>query len=196
MLWTPAEIAELTGRRPSPAPAQRFAAITATIDDPLAALLWYNLSTYLPDDLLVKADRMSMAHGLEVRSPFLDTALLEWALRLPRRLQWRGRRGKWLLRQAYRDVLPAEILNRPKHGFGVPLDSWFRGPLRPLLHDTLLAANAELAGWISRPAIAQLCHAHWNKSRNAGHQLWALLTLELWLRQQKMAPAPSWEATS
>jgi asparagine synthase (glutamine-hydrolysing) len=193
MLWTPQEIVSLTGRQPILDPAKRFAELSVNIADPLAALLWYNLSTYLPDDLLVKTDRMSMAHGLEVRSPFLDTELLEWALRLPRSLQWRGQRGKWLLRQAYRDILPADILNRPKHGFGVPLDAWFRGALRPLLEDLLLPPESRLASWLDRRSVAELCRAHWNKTRNAGHQLWSLLTLELWLRNQTAASIPARE---
>jgi len=139
---------------------------------------------------LVKTDRMSMAHGLEVRSPFLDTRLLEWSLRLPRRLQWRGRRGKWLLRHAYRDVLPKAILQRPKHGFGVPLDVWFRGALRPLVQETLLGSDAQVRSRLDQRTIARICAEHWSGQRNAGHQMWALLTLELWLRQQSVAALP------
>ena len=193
MLWTPAEIALLLGEAAVvvPAPDQRFSATTQGISDPMAALLWYNLHTYLPDDLLVKTDRMSMAHGLEVRSPFLDTALLEWGLRLPQHLQWRGRRGKWLLRHAYRNVLPKAILNRPKHGFGVPLDAWFRGALRPLVQETLLAPDAQVRNWLDQNAIQRICDQHWDGRRNAGHHLWALLTLETWLRQQQSIDVPA-----
>ncbi len=180
MLWTPEEIADLTGAAPEP--TVRYRAHTAGIAHPLAATMTYNLTTYLPDDLLVKVDRMSMAHGLEVRAPLLDTALVEWALRLPPQLQWRGRRGKWLLRQAYRERLPATVLSRPKHGFGVPLDAWFRGPLRAWLSDTLLAASPAYTRWLDRNTIAALCADHWSARRNAGHQLWALLALELWLQ--------------
>lgn len=185
MLWTPDEIAVLLGQdtQITPHPTTQFRTATAGIHNGLAALLTYNLRTYLPNDLLVKTDRMSMAHGLEVRSPFLDTALIEWALTLPTRLHWRGKRGKWLLRQAYRDVLPATILNRPKHGFGVPLDSWFRQDLRPMLGDLLLSPRAKLNRWIDPHHVRSLCLAHWRGEKNAGHQLWTLLTLETWLQQ-------------
>ena len=97
-----------------------------------------NFETYLPEDLLVKADRCSMAHGLELRSPFLDTALMEFAVRLPDRLRFRGPRTntlKWLLRRAFADLVPKAIARRGKMGFGVPLPTWFRNQWRPLFED-------------------------------------------------------------
>ena len=96
---------------------------------PLDRLLALNLDTYLLDDLLVKTDRMSMAHGLEVRSPFLDTAFVEFAMQLPPAVKLRGLSLKRVLKRAVAGLLPDEILSRPKHGFGVPLDRWFRGEL-------------------------------------------------------------------
>lgn len=182
MAFTPEELADwgLAGLQPSA--AERFRQATQGITDPLAQLICYNLSSYLPDDLLVKADRMSMAYGLEVRSPFLDQHLVEWALQLPANLHWRGGRGKWLLRQAYDERLPKTIIERPKHGFGVPLDQWFRQQLKPMLHDSLLSTTSHVQQWLPSAKLEQLCQAHWTGTINAGHQLWTLLTLELWLQ--------------
>src|SRR5207247_8157074 len=111
---------------------------------PLDRLLDLNLRTYLLDDLLVKADRTSMAHGLEVRSPFLDTRLVDFALRLEPRLKVRGLRLKRVLRPALRGVVPDEILRRPKKGFGVPLDRWFREDLGRYVDATLGVADARV----------------------------------------------------
>ena len=96
----------------------------------LDRLLLLNMRTYLLDDLLPKVDRMAMAHGLEVRSPFLDTALVEMALGLPPSCKLRGFRGKLVLKKAAQGLVPSEVLGRRKHGFGLPLDAWFRGELR------------------------------------------------------------------
>ena len=183
MAWNPEEQAILIPTLSRHSAAERFEQLTHGIRDPLAALLTYNLLTYLPDDLLVKTDRMSMAHGLEVRAPFLDVNMIEWCLQLPAHLLWRGRRGKWLLRHAYADVLPNAILNRPKHGFGVPLDAWFRNELKPMLGDLLGHNNALVKQWLNPNMLDQLCRDHWSERSNAGHQLWMVLTLELWLRQ-------------
>ncbi len=182
MAFTPEELADWGLPALQPSAAERFCQATEGISDPLAQLLCYNLTSYLPDDLLVKADRMSMAYGLEVRSPFLDQELVEWALQLPANLHWRAGRGKWLLRQAYAERLPKAIIERPKHGFGVPLDRWFRQQLKPLLHDSLLANDCHLQQWLAKPKLEALCQAHWAGTINAGHQLWTLLTLELWLQ--------------
>ena len=111
---------------------------------PLDRLLDLNLRTYLLDDLLVKADRMSMAHGLEVRSPFLDTELLSFAARLPPRLKIRGLTLKRVLKAAVEDLLPREILHRAKRGFGVPLDRWFREDLHDYVAGTLGASDARV----------------------------------------------------
>jgi asparagine synthase (glutamine-hydrolysing) len=150
----------------------------------LHRLLDLNFRTYLPDDLLVKMDRMSMAHGLETRSPFLDTALIEYVASLPAGLKVRHGRLKSLLKRAFRDVLPPPILRRRKQGFAVPLDSWFRADLRGLVGELLLADRPRYRRFLSVDAVRQLCREHQSGSHNRGSELWALLNLEAWLQQQ------------
>lgn len=148
---------------------------------PLDRLLALNLETYLLDDLLVKADRMSMAHALEVRSPFLDTDLVELAIMLPPRLKVRGLSLKRVLKQAVADLLPADVLNRPKRGFGVPLDRWFREDLEAYANAALGAA-ARVRTHVVGAELDRLLAEHRDGIRNHGHALWTLLTLELFLR--------------
>jgi asparagine synthase (glutamine-hydrolysing) len=153
---------------------------------PLSRLLYLNARTYLLDDLLPKMDRMTMAHGLEARSPLLDRALMEYVAGLPDHLKRRGSRGKVVLKQAVADLLPPGIVERPKHGFGVPLGDWFRGELRPLLQDVLLS-QPRLAGRLRFDAVRDLVEQHVSGRADRGHQLWTLLTLELWLRKHHFA---------
>src|SRR5207253_7580295 len=120
-----------------------LAHLSAAIDtsrgaSPLNRLLAVNYASYLPDDLLIKTDRCTMASSLEARCPLLDTALTEYAASLPDALKLDGRRTKQILRDAFSDLIPADIDRRPKTGFGVPLDAWFRGELRDYVRDTLL----------------------------------------------------------
>jgi asparagine synthase (glutamine-hydrolysing) len=150
----------------------------------LSQLLYVNARTYLLDDLLSKMDRMTMAHGLEARSPLLDRALFEYVAGLPDQLKRRGRRGKLVLKAAASKLLPPAILARPKHGFGVPLGAWFRGQLRPLVEDTLLS-GARLEQRLRPGALANLWRQHLSGQADRGHQLWTLLTLELWLRKHR-----------
>ena len=138
--------------------------------------------TYLPDDLLVKADRASMASSLELRSPLLDHEVLELGISLPDSLKIDGRRGKVALRRAFADLLPAEIAGRGKTGFGVPLGTWFRGPLRDLAGDLLLGERARLRGRFRPEAVERLLVEHERGARDHGHRLWCLLVLELWQR--------------
>jgi asparagine synthase (glutamine-hydrolysing) len=152
--------------------------------DVLDRLLALNLTTYLVDDLLPKVDRMAMAHALEVRSPFLDHELAEFALRLPRRARVRGWSRKRALKVAVKDLLPAEILGRRKRGFGVPLDRWFRSDLRPFVEGTLGAPDARVRGHLDSSAIDRLVREHQQGVANHGHALWTLLTLELFLRRE------------
>lgn len=151
---------------------------------PLDRLLDLNMRTYLVDDLLVKADRMSMAHGLEVRSPFLDTALIEYVTRLPPRVKARGLALKRVLRTSIADLVPPEILKRGKRGFGVPLDRWFREDLRSYVASTLGASDARVNQHLSGAAIGRMLAEHDSGARNHGHALWTLLTLEIFLRQR------------
>jgi asparagine synthase (glutamine-hydrolysing) len=148
----------------------------------LSRLLYLNARTYLLDDLLPKMDRMTMAHGLEARSPLLDRDLFEYVAGLPDRLKRRGAQGKIVLKEAVRDLLPTSTLRRRKHGFGVPLGAWFRGELRPMVEDTLLA-QPRLGRWVRTGAVRAIHDEHVSARADRGHQLWTLLTLELWLRK-------------
>jgi asparagine synthase (glutamine-hydrolysing) len=151
---------------------------------PLDRLLDLNLRTYLLDDLLVKADRMSMAHGLEVRSPFLDADLLAFTARLPASHKARGLSLKRVLKAAVKDLVPAEILGRPKKGFGVPLDRWFREDLRKYVASTLGPPDARVKAHLVPAVVDRLIAEHDSRARNHGHALWTLLTLEVFLRRQ------------
>jgi asparagine synthase (glutamine-hydrolysing) len=151
---------------------------------PLDRLLDLNLRTYLLDDLLVKADRMSMAHALEVRSPFLDTELLRLATRLRPGLKARGFSLKRVLRAAVTDLVPPEILRRPKKGFGVPLGRWFREDLRGYLAATLGAPDARVKEHLASEAVERVLAEHDSGAVNHGHAIWTLLTLEVFLRRQ------------
>ena len=148
----------------------------------LSRLLYLNARTYLLDDLLPKMDRMSMAHALETRSPFLDRRLAEYVATLPDSFKRSGRHGKVVLKKALEDLLPPGILARKKHGFGVPLGAWFRGELRPLVEDTLLD-GPRLGGRLDGAAIRRIFDDHVSGRGDRGHQLWTLLTLELWMRK-------------
>ncbi len=149
---------------------------------PLARALSLNFATYLPEDLLVKVDRCSMGHGLELRSPFLDTALMEFAAALPDAHRVRGGTLKWLLKEAFPDLLPPEIAGRGKMGFGVPLPLWFRTHWKPVFEERLFDPGARSWDWLRREAGETLWAEHQAGTHDHGHALWALLTLETWLR--------------
>jgi asparagine synthase (glutamine-hydrolysing) len=149
---------------------------------PLDRLLALNIDTYLLDDLLVKVDRMSMAHGLEVRSPFLDKELLEFTTRLVPALKLRGLSLKRALKRAVADLLPPEILSRPKRGFGVPLDRWFRQDLSAYT-SSMLGSGARVREHLNPGAIDAILAEHHAGRANHGQPLWTLLTLELFLRR-------------
>jgi asparagine synthase (glutamine-hydrolysing) len=148
----------------------------------LNRLLYTNARTYLLDDLLPKVDRMTMAHGLEARSPFLDTDLATFAASLPDRHKWRGFAGKRLLKATVASHFPPGFMDRPKQGFAVPLDRWFRHELRPFLGD-VLSSKARLRALLSGEEIDRLRREHEAGTHNHGSRLWTLVTLELWLRK-------------
>jgi asparagine synthase (glutamine-hydrolysing) len=158
------------------------------------ALQRLDVRTYLPGDLLVKADIASMAHSLELRSPLLDRRVLELGISLPDRLKLSGREGKVALRQAFVKELPPEVARRGKAGFGVPLSAWFRGELRPLAADVLLDATARGRGQLRTATVKRLLDEHVSGRVDHGHRLWCLVMLELWQRTwldtaQPVAPA-------
>ncbi len=149
----------------------------------LDRLLDLNLRTYLLDDLLPKVDRTSMAHALEVRSPFLDRDMVPFALSLPSAMKLRGWSRKRVLKRAVGDLLSPEILHRPKRGFGVPLDRWFRSDLRPFVEARLLGPRARLRPHVRDGSMERLWQEHLQGGSN-GLALWTLLTLEVFLETQ------------
>ena len=151
--------------------------------DPLDATLGVDVATYLPDDLLVKVDIATMAHSLEARSPMVDHKFMEFAARLPVSMKIRGSTLKYILKQAVQDLLPAEVLHRKKMGFSVPLDRWFRHELREMAHEVLLGRRAVERGLFNRAAVAQILEEHQRGRRQLHHQIWALLSLELWFQR-------------
>ncbi len=157
---------------------------------PLSQLLAANFHSYLHDDLLVKADRMSMANSLEARAPFLDRALIEYVATLPDEYKMSGNATKVILREAFDDLLPEAVKQAPKRGFGVPVDAWFRGTLGDYLRDTLLVPSARLRDYVSQDRVRELLTEHAAGRANHGHRLWTLLTFERWLQLW-----PSWNVT-
>jgi asparagine synthase (glutamine-hydrolysing) len=157
----------------------------------LDRILYANFKTYLPDDLAVKMDRMSMASSLETRSPFLDTALVEYLARVPARRKVGLRRVKPLLRQAFWPLLPREIWNRKKHGFGVPVNEWFMGELGVMFADEVLGADARCAAYVQPHIVRRLWEEHQRGDGFHGPAFWSLLTLERWLRAAERPPSMS-----
>lgn len=139
-----------------------------------------DVETYLPGDILVKVDIASMAYGLECRSPFLDHRVAELAARMPQRLKMRGGQGKLILREVFADLLPESITKRPKMGFGVPLDHWFRHEMRDLVADTLLSQRSLDRGYFRPEAVRRLLDEHLSSQWDHSSRLWCLLVLELW----------------
>jgi asparagine synthase (glutamine-hydrolysing) len=156
-----------------------------------------DLATYLPGDLLPKADIASMAHSLELRSPLLDHHVVELGLSLPASLKLRGREGKQALRRAFAADLPSEVSTRGKTGFGVPIASWFRGELRELAGDLLLDRRARERGHFRPETVERLLGEHGAGRADHAHRLWCLVMLELWLRTwiEVRHPAPTLATT-
>jgi asparagine synthase (glutamine-hydrolysing) len=151
--------------------------------DPVTSASLADLTTYLPGDLMTKVDTASMAHGLECRQPFLATELVEFAAALPIGLKFRHGVGKRLLRDAFGPLLPQEIWTRPKMGFGVPLENWFRGELRPLAEDALLSGDARCHTYFRRDSLQRLWDEHTVGRFNHAYRLWSLVIFEHWLRR-------------
>lgn len=146
----------------------------------LARTLYADVHTYLPGDLLVKADRMTMAASLEGRSPFLDHEIVEWTARLPDSLKLRGRSGKYLLKKAFADHLPQGVKSHGKQGFGIPLAAWFRGPLAGWSRGLLLSVDGPLRDWFNVSAIQTMIDEHAQARADHGKRLYALTMLAVW----------------
>lgn len=152
-------------------------------DGGLQGYLDFDQRYYLADDILYKVDRMSMAHALEVRPPFLDPRIVDFAAALPDNFKLNGRTSKYVLRRLMADKLPAHVLHRSKVGFDIPVHDWFRGPLRQFLLDTISRDAVEASGLFRWPAVEGLIRKHLDRRENAGYQLWGLMVLLMWMKR-------------
>jgi len=155
----------------------------ADTDDHLSKILYTDLKTYLPGDILVKVDRMSMAHSLEVRAPLLDHHVVELAASIPAGLKYRQGEKKYIFKRALADTLPRDILYRKKMGFSVPLAQWLRGEIKEPARRLLMSEDARVNAYFNRGALKGIWEAHQTGARNFATVLWALLMFELWHRR-------------
>jgi asparagine synthase (glutamine-hydrolysing) len=149
----------------------------------LQRYLEFDQRYYLADDILYKVDRMSMAHSLEARPPFLDPRIVDFSARLPEQFKLRGQQSKYVLRRLMQDKLPPNVLRRPKIGFDIPVHDWFRGVLRPMLLDTLSEKAVRASGLFNWNVMEQLLADHLERKANLGYHLWGLMVLLLWMKQ-------------
>jgi asparagine synthase (glutamine-hydrolysing) len=145
--------------------------------------LFFSFALHLPEQLLVKVDRASMAWSLEARSPLLDREFVEFCATIPAGLKLRNGRGKHIFREALRGVLPDVILDRPKQGFIPPLAEWLRGPLAPLVRDALLSGCSYVSGRYAPAVVRRLVEEHLGGVRNHERRVYSLLNMELWARE-------------
>jgi asparagine synthase (glutamine-hydrolysing) len=167
----------------------------AQVPDALNWLLAVHFQSWLPDDLLMKVDKMSMAVGLEARTPFLDHRLVEETTRWPANFKIRGWTNKYLLRRLAAELLPPAIAQRPKHGFDVPIDAWLRGEMRQLLSDTLASRDIHEAGIIDCDEARRIAADHLAERGDFGQQLWSILCFQLWYAQYGNLPLPTPDCT-
>ena len=164
--------------------------------DDLAPYLWFDQRYFLPDDILNKADRMSMAHSLEVRPPFLDHRIVEFAASLPASLKIRGSRQKVLLKELMRDKLPSSVLRRKKIGFDIPAHDWLRGPLRSMLTDVVLDGVSDHPNLFRSDVIETYIRQHMERKINVGYHLWGLMVLFLWMKKWRIQASASRETST
>jgi len=150
-------------------------------------MMYIDQVSYLPDDILVKSDRASMAASLELRIPLLDHKIVEFAWSLPSHLRRRGSEGKWLLRRLLYKYVPEKLVKRPKKGFDIPIDEWLRGPLREWMQD-LTTTDTLKHGYLNKDAIASIVQQHLSGHANHGYTLWPVLMFQAWLARQQSSP--------
>ena len=155
------------------------------LDDPVARMMSLDALTYLPDDVLVKVDRASMFVSLETRAPLLDRDVVQFAWSLPMAMKLRDGQGKWLLRRLLDRHVPPRLIERPKMGFGIPLDQWLRGPLRDWADDLLDEIRLAQEGFLSPRPIREAWSRHREGREACGHRLWSVLMFQAWLRAQR-----------
>ena len=139
-----------------------------------------DINFYMAEDILTKVDRAAMAVSLETRAPFLDPRVGQFAMSIPADYKLRGRKGKYILKQAVKDLLPREILSRPKKGFGIPIAEWLKGRLNPLLHDVLAPQQLTEQGIFNSDYVQRLIGEHESNKASHHKELWTLLVFQLW----------------
>ncbi|MBI5093098.1 MAG: asparagine synthase (glutamine-hydrolyzing) [Candidatus Hydrogenedentes bacterium] len=150
-------------------------------------MLYQDLTMYLPDDILTKVDRMSMANGLEARVPILDHRIVEFSATVPFHLKYKGAISKRLVKHAVKTLLPPKLLTQRKRGFAIPVHTWFRGELRSHFEDTVLSADSRCAAYLNTATSQTLLREHVEGRENYGHHLWSILMFEHWLRYVEIA---------
>jgi len=152
-------------------------------DNPIESMMAMDMLSYMVDDILVKVDRAGMGVSLETRAPFLDHAVVELAWRLPLEYKLREGRSKWVLREVLYKYVPKDLIERPKMGFGVPLNDWLRGPLRDWASSLLDNGRIAREGFFEPAVISTLWREHLSGTRNWGERLWTILVFQLWLEE-------------
>jgi asparagine synthase (glutamine-hydrolysing) len=145
-------------------------------------MLYADTQSFLPDDCLFKVDRMSMAHGLEVRVPFLDGELVEFVARLPFDLKIRALTSKYILKKTFKSYLPRKIFKQRKQGFTIPISAWLRKDLGDVVQKLLLSNRFVNRGYFNKKFIQSMLEAHRSGQQDMGHRLWGLAVFEVWAR--------------